>query len=420
MTYEYSLRRASRRARMTAAATAVTSALLALATAAEAQQNVPFRGGIPVAPSGIADKPLPAGPHDYATAEGQNIRVVVVTKELAYPYSLTFLPDGTGLVTTRGGELRVIRDGKLDPKPVTGVPASFSAGTSGLPGAVHGFMDIAPHPQYAQNRLVYLSYTKPLPDNRTTTAVGRGRFTGSALENFQDVFVGDETGGPTPFVFGQDGKLYVAMSGGNAQDPTNLGGKTLRLNDDGSVPRDNPFVGREGYRPEIFTLGHRNSLGLTVHPQTGDIWQSENGPNGGDELNVLRAGRNYGWPVVSFGRQYTGPWQHNSDRPTHDGYEPPVVFWMPAIAVSGLTFYTGDKLAKWKGDLFVGGLRYGEIPGTGRLDRVLFNENMQELRRETLLGNLGQRVRDVAQSPDGLLYVITDEDEGAVLRIELR
>jgi glucose/arabinose dehydrogenase len=420
MSYEYSTPCAMRGARIVGATVIAGTLLVALAGTASAQQNVPFRGGIPVAPSGIADKPLPNGPYEYATAEGQDIRVVVVTKELEFPYSLAFLPDGTLLVTTRGGELRIVRDGKLDPKPVSNMPAPFSAGTSGLPGAVHGYMEIAPHPQFAQNRLVYFSYTKQLPESRTTTAVARGRWTGSALENVADVFVGDETGGPTPFVFGNDGKLYVAMSGGNAQDPSNLGGKTLRLNDDGSVPNDNPFVGREGYLPEIFTLGHRNSLGLTVHPQTGDIWQSENGPNGGDELNVLRAGRNYGWPLVSFGRTYTGPWQADSDRPTHEGYEPPVVYWMPAIAVSGLTFYTGDALPKWKGDLFVGGLRYGEIPGTGRLDRILFNENMEELRRETLLGDLGQRVRDVAQGPDGYLYVITDEDEGAVLRIEPR
>src|SRR5690606_19000284 len=196
------------------------------------------------------------------------------------------------------------------------------------------------------------------------------------------------------------------------------GGKVLRFRDDGSMPDDNPFVGREGYLPEIYTLGHRNSLGLTVHPRSGEIWQSENGPNGGDEINVIEAGRNYGWPIVSLGRTYPGPWQWNHNVPTHPDFEPPVIYWMPAIAVSGLTFYTGDALSKWTGDLFVGGLRYGEIPGTGRLDRILFNESMEELRRESLLVELHQRIRDVAQGPDGLLYVLTDEDEGAVLRIE--
>jgi glucose/arabinose dehydrogenase len=163
-------------------------------------------------------------------------------------------------------------------------------------------------------------------------------------------------------------------------------------------------------------MGHRTSLGLAIHPATGDLWQNENGPNGGDEINIIRPGLNYGWPEVSYGRTYQGPWQ--SEIPGHSGYEPPVVYWMPSIAVSGMAFYTGDRLAKWKGDVFVGGLRYGEIPGTGRLDRILFNENMEELRRETLLSGLRQRIRDVRMGPDELLYVLTDEENGAILRIE--
>ncbi|MBN1238368.1 MAG: PQQ-dependent sugar dehydrogenase [Gammaproteobacteria bacterium] len=392
----------------------------AAATApAGAQQSVPFQFGIPVAPQGLADKPLGEGPFEYPTAEGMDIRVTIVTKELEFPYALEFLPDGTLLVTERAGRLRAIRDGKLEPEPVAGGPEAFSAGESGLPGAVHGYMNLALHPQYDDNRRIYMSYTKPLADDRTTVAIGSGTWDGEALQDFTDVFVLDEgTGGATPIIFGQDGKLYVATSGGDAQDPSSHGGKVLRLNDDGSVPQDNPFVGKDGYKPEIYTLGHRSSLGLAVHPTSGDIWQSENGPNGGDELNVIRAGRNYGWPIVSLGRTYPGPWQNEKNIPTHDGYEAPVVYWTPAIAVSGLTFYTGSELAAWTGDIFVGGLRYGEIPGTGRLDRVLVNENMEELRRESLLLDLRQRIRDVAQGPDGLLYVVTDEDEGAVLRIE--
>ena len=210
--------------------------------------------------------------------------------------------------------------------------------------------------------------------------------------------------------------LYLATSGGDAQDPSQHGGKVLRLRDDGTVPPDNPFVGKPGYKPEIYTLGHRSSLGLAVHPGTGEMWQNENGPNGGDEINVLKPGANYGWPTVSYGRQYPGPWQ--AERPGHAGFEPPVVYWVPSIAASGMTFYTGDKLAKWKGDVFVGSLRTGEIPGTGHLERILFNEKMEELRRESLLVELRQRIRDVRQGPDGLLYVLTDEKEGAVLRIE--
>jgi glucose/arabinose dehydrogenase len=384
-----------------------------------AQREVPFRMGIPVAPSGLADKPLADGPFDYETGEGQNIRVTVLTKALSYPFSQTFLPDSTLLITQRDGKLRVMRNGKLEPNPVAGGPASFSTGTSGLPGAVHGYMDIALHPQFAQNQNLYLSYTKPLGDNRTTFAVARAKWTGSALSEVKDVFVAEPgDGGPTPIAFGRDGMLYIATSGGDAQAPGNLGGKVLRVRDDGSVPNDNPFVGKEGYRPEIYTLGHRNSLGLALNPSTGEIWQSENGPNGGDELNVIRAGKNYGWPLVSYGRTYPGPWQ--AKLPTSEGYEPPAVYWTPAIAVSGFAFYTGDKLPLWKGDMFVGGLRTGEIPGTGKLDRILFNQQMEELRRESLLVDLRQRIRDVQQGPDGLLYVITDEDEGAVLRIEPR
>jgi glucose/arabinose dehydrogenase len=174
-------------------------------------------------------------------------------------------------------------------------------------------------------------------------------------------------------------------------------------------------VGKAGHRPEVYTLGHRNSLGLAMHPGTGDIWLNENGPNGGDEINVLRPGLNYGWPLVSLGRTYQGAWQSPI---THVGFEPPLVYWMPSIAVSGMTFYTGDRLPKWKGDVFVGALRMGEVPGTGHVERILFNEKMEELRREMLLVELRQRIRDIRQGPDGLLYVLTDEKPGALLRIE--
>jgi len=380
--------------------------------------NIPFQSGIPVAPTGLANKPLGNGPFDYATGEGQDIRVVVVTKALSFPYSLTFLPDGTLLVAQRNGQLRAIRNGVLDPNPVSGGPMAYSTGESGMPGAVHGYMNIALHPQFAQNQWLYVSYTKRVGD-RNAVAVARAKWSNSGLTDVKDVWVGDETtGGATPIVFGRDGMLYIATSGGDAQAKDTTSGKVLRIRDDGSAPNDNPFVGQAGYKPEIYTLGHRSSLGLAVHPVTGEVWQSENGPNGGDELNIIRAGKNYGWPLVSYGRTYPGPWQ--AKLPTHENFEPPVVYWTPAIAVSGFAFYTGDKLAKWKGDLFVGGLRTGEIPGTGHLDRVLFNEKMEELRRESLLVDLRQRVRDVKQGPDGLLYVLTDEDEGAVLRIEPR
>ena len=176
------------------------------------------------------------------------------------------------------------------------------------------------------------------------------------------------------------------------------------------------FVGKPGAKPEVYTLGHRSALGLALNPTTGDMWLNENGPNGGDEINVLKPGGNYGWPVVSYGRQYPGPWQNAQFY--KEGFEYPIVYWTPSIAVSGMVFYTGDKLAKWKGDVFVGSLRTGEIPGTGHLERILFNEKWEELRRESLLVDLRQRIRDVKQGPDGFLYVITDQKEGAVLRIE--
>jgi glucose/arabinose dehydrogenase len=208
----------------------------------------------------------------------------------------------------------------------------------------------------------------------------------------------------------------MTTTGTDPQDPNTLGGKVLRFKDDGSIPADNPFVGQAGHRSEVYTLGHRSALGLAIHPGTGEMWENENGPNGGDEINILKPGRNYGWPLVSYGRTYQGPWQ--SERPGHAGFEPPVVIWVPAIAVSGMTFYTGDKFPKWKGDIFVGSLRTGEIAGTGHIERILFNQKMEELRRESLLTELRQRIRDVRQGPDGLLYLLTDEKEGAVLRIE--
>jgi glucose/arabinose dehydrogenase len=370
-----------------------------------------------VAPLGLADRPLPKGPFDYPTGEGQDIRVEVVTKALNSPYSMAFLPDGTLLIAERVGRLRIVRRGKLDPQPVPGGPASYWFGKPGLQGTIHGYQNLALHPQFASNHWIYLSYTKPLSATERRVAVARATWSPAGLTEVKDIWVGDAaTGGSTPIVFGRDGMLYIATSGGDAQSPASTGGKVLRVKDDGSAPADNPFVGKPGYLPEIYTLGHRNSLGLAVHPATGEVWQSENGPNGGDELNVLQAGKNYGWPIVSYGRQYSGPWQARI--PTHEGYEPPIVYWTPAIAVAGFTFYTGDKLAKWKGDVFAGGMRTGEVPGTGKLERILFNEKMEELRRESLLAELHQRIRDVKQGPDGLIYVITDA--GALLRISPR
>lgn len=389
----------------------VAAAAVAITPLVLAQQTVPFRNNIPVAPSGIPSMPLPTAPVTFETAEGQTIRVVVVARGLSHPWSLAFLPGGDMLVTERGGRLRIIRNGALDPAPVAGVPAVQAQGLSGL-------MDVVLHPRFADNRYVYLSYTKPVGPQKSALALARGRWDGKALTAVQDIYAAEGAGGGARLAFDRDGLLYMTTGGGGdmgAQDPNNLGGKVLRLTDDGTPAPGNPLAGKGG-KPEVFTLGHRNSMGLALHPGTGEMWQHENGPNGGDKIDILHPGSNYGWPLSSYGRTYPGPRQ--SEMPWLPRFEQPVVFWVPSIAVSGMAFYTGNKLAKWKGDLFVGSMRVGEIPGTGHLERILFNDKMEELRRESLLVPMRQRIRDVRQGPDELLYVLTDETDGAVLRIE--
>jgi glucose/arabinose dehydrogenase len=381
-----------------------------LVAAVSAQQRPPQRN-----PIGFPVTPLGDGPFLIDTAEQHRIRVVVVAKGLSHPWSLAFLPDGNMLVSERPGRLRSIRNGTLDPTPVSGVPQVHGV-------RLYGLMDIALHPKFAENRLIYRTYTKAPVDGKVSTALARGRFDGSALTDVRDLLETDRwegAGSAARLTFGRDGMLYMATgaaSGNYAQDPGSLNGKVLRLRDDGTVPGDNPFIGRAGYRPEIYTLGHRNQLGLAVHPQTGALWSNENGPNGGDEINIIQPGKNYGWPVISFGRTYEGP--RVAEVPWREGMEPPLVFWVPSIAVSGMAFYTGDRFPAWKGNVFVGSMRTGEIPGTGHLERIVFNDKQEELRRETMLTDLRQRIRDVRQGPDGLLYLLTDEDPGAVLRIE--
>jgi len=392
----------------------VCGALLAMQFVAVAQQTVPFEGGNPVAPAGFEPLPIPIEPIEFDTAEVMRIRVVPVAR-LVNPWSLAFLPGGDMLVTEKEGRLRIIRNGVLDPKPIAGTPTVRVQGRSGL-------LDVVLHPQFATNRFVYFTYLKPVDEKQAALTVARGRFDGSSISELKDIFsCGPGIAGPSRLAWGRDGKLYMTTpssgNGSSSQDPASYAGKVLRLNDDGTAPADNPFAGRAGHRPEIYTIGHRNSLGLAVHPATGAIWQNEMGPNGGDKINILKPGANYGWPLVSLGRSYPGPWQ--SPTFSKDGFESPVVYWMPSISLSGMTFYTGSKLPKWKGDIFVGGQRTGEIPGTGHLERVLVNEKLEELRRESLLVPLRMRIRDVRQGPDELLYVIVDHDQaGGVLRIE--
>ena len=391
------------------AATVLVGLLMATATTSLAQQAVPFANGIPVAPE-LPIPALPDKPVEYQTAEGQKIRVSVVTRGIEHPWSIAFVSASVWLVTQTHGGLRVVRNGVLDPDPVPGVPDVKPLRRSGL-------LEVTLHPRFAENQYVYLTYHKALPDDKGALALARGTWDGKALTAVRDLFVTlPDSGSISRLAFGPDGKLYMSTAGGDAQDPSTHAGKILRLNDDGSVPNDNPFVGRDGYRPEIFTLGHRSPLGLAVHPGTGQIWEAENGPNGGDEINILVPGGNYGWPLVSLGRTYQGPW--HSQKFQQEGFIDPVVYWTPAIAVSGLAFYTGDKLPKWRGDVFVGGLRTGEIIGTGQIQRILFNERMEELRREALLTDWRHRMRDIRQGPDGLLYVLVDDEDGAILRIE--
>ncbi len=394
---------------MNARSTAVfAGALAALAVTVLAQE--PSRPTLKVAPLG-------AGPYVFDTAEQHRVKVVVQATGLSHPWAMAFLPDGRILITERPGRLRIVENGVLNPEPVRGVPAVRAAGLGGLE-------DLALHPRFAENHFVYFTYIKPVDANRGTPVLARGRFENGALVDVKDLLVTDA--GPVGssavnarIAFGRDGMLYMS-SGGNignlAQDPASLRGKMLRLRDDGTAPEDNPFVGRAGYRPEIFTLGHRNTLALVVHPVTGELWNNENGPNGGDEINVIRPGRNYGWPLLSFGRDYPGP--RITETPTRDGFESPLVTWIPSIAASGMAIYSGDRFPAWKGNALVGAMRVGEIDGTGHLSRIVFNARMEEIRRESMLTELRQRVREVRQGPDGFVYLLTDEDPGALLRLE--
>ncbi len=358
---------------------------------------------------------------------GGQIRVALIATGLFHPWSIGSLPDGTLLVVERDGRLRMIRNGTLVPEPVWTAPKPKAESNDTL----HA---VAVHPQFAQNGLVYLSYPKQ-GDRGTTLAVARGQLKGTTLEDVKEIFVADawELSGNLAgrMLFGPDGTLYVTVGDRDrlccagtednslrlkAQDLGSDVGKTLRLRDDGSVPPDNPFVGKAGAKPEIFTYGHRNGYGLAFHPETGDLWQAEIGPMGGDEINILIAGHNYGWPLVSTGRNYTGTLV--SDQPwARPGMDNPRIHWVPSISPSSIMFYTGDKFPKWKNSLFVGALT------TRQLQRISFGQPSQAERRESLLLPLNVRVRDVHQGTDGYIYVATEQAtgggaDGTILRIE--
>ncbi len=374
---------------------------------------------------GVPALPPPDRPVVLYTAEQPRIRVVPVVSGLDHPWGLAFRRNGDILITERDrGTLRVIRNGQLLDRDIPGVPEVYTG------VRLSGLMDVTVHPE--DDTLVYLTYSKPEErDGRrgATVALARGRLDAGAgaLTEVRDIFVADGWGGgiaASRLHWGPGDKLFMsvggafqfAQTGQYAQDPTTHFGKLLRLNDDGTAPDDNPFAGNADYLPEIYSMGHRNQIGLAFHPETGELWATENGPQGGDEANVIQPGANYGWPVASYSRQYSGV--PASETPWLAEFESPEVVWWPSIAPSGLTFYSGEHFPAWQGNLFVGSMMVGRMQHTGHLERIVFNRRGQEIRRESLLGELKQRVREVQQGPDGYLYVLTEEDNSVLLRIE--
>jgi len=372
---------------------------------------------------GVVVPPPPESAVLIATAEVPRVRVVPVTTQLHHPWSMAWRSNGDILVTEREtGHLRVIRNGRLVARDIPGVPEVYAGRWRA------GLMDIALHPD--DDAVVYLTYSKPVEREGIegwTVALARGRLVDDVLTDVRDLFIADglDLGiAASKLLFAPDGTLFMSVGGSYvfagtgelAQDPASHFGKLLRLNDDGTVPADNPFVNDPAFKPEIYSLGHRNQLGLAWHPQTGDLWATENGPQGGDEANIIRAGANYGWPLASESREYAGRWV--SPAPWQSEYPRAEVLWWPSVAPAGLVFYTGEQFPAWRGNLFTGSMMVGRIAGTGHLERIVFNARGEEVRREWLLGDLKQRVRDVRQGPDGYLYVLTDEEQGALLRLE--
>jgi glucose/arabinose dehydrogenase len=359
------------------------------------------------------------------TSEQHNFRVVTVADGLEHPWGMVWLPNGDMLVTERPGRVRLIQDGELVEQPLSGIPEVRVGGQGGL-------LDIALHPDFENNRLVYLSFAKPNADgSQGTTVVVRGRLEGHGLVDVEEIFEADawHTGRGhhgSRFAFDHDGYLYITIGDRQfppvgdveahpAQDTSNHVGTIVRLYDDGRVPADNPFVGQDNVRPEIWSYGHRSPQGLAIHPVTGALWQNEHGPQGGDELNLIERGKNYGWPVVGHGVHYgTGATIH-VDR-QREGMEPPIHYWTPSIATSGLMIYTGDQFPEWQGSIFNGGMSGGHQ----MLSRVVVNDDNFVVYEEQLLRG-EKRIRDVRQGPDGYIYLAVDDRGGAltpVVRLE--
>jgi len=330
---------------------------------------------------------------------------------LSHPWSVAFLPDGRMLITEREGRVRIAKEGKLDPQPVAGLPPIAPHGQGGL-------MDVALHPDFARNSLVYFSFSGRGADGYGTE-VARAKLAGDRLEGAEVIFRQDPKGATgrhfgSRLVFDRAGLLYITLGDRGEQDRAQKrddhAGSVIRLHDDGRVPADNPFIGRAGWKPEKFTLGNRNMQGAALHPETGQLWTHEHGPQGGDEVNVIRAGLNYGWPVITYGVNYgTGT---KIGEGTHKaGMAQPLHYWVPSIAPSGMAFYAGDRFPRWKGDLFVGALR----------DRMLVRLRLhgeKVVREERMLKGVLGRIRDVRAAPDGYLYLLTDESDGVLARLE--
>ena len=357
---------------------------------------------------GWASSAIAADSERFASQAGP-LSVTTVAAGLEHPWGMAFLPDGSMLVTERPGRLRVVdAAGEVLP-PVAGVPEVYTNGQGGL-------LDVALDPDFAANQIIYLSYAEP-GGAGGGTAVARARFTGDRLEQLQVIFrqapkldSGHHFG--SRLVFLKDGTLIITLGDRNRRefipDMKAQIGKLVRINRDGSIPADNPFLGQDGYAPEIYSLGHRNVQGATLNPETGQLWTAEHGARGGDEINAPRPGRNYGWPVISYGREYSGA--QIGEGTAKPGLEQPVYYWDPSIAPSGMTFYTGDKFPAWRGNLFVGALKFKMLVR-------LTIEGERVVAEERLLEGLGERIRDVVQGPDGYLYLLTDEDDGRILRV---
>ena len=363
--------------------------------------------------TGISGEGTPAGTvHESAR---HHFQVVTVAEGLDHPWSIAWLPNGDMLVTERPGRLRIVRDGKLLPEPVEGVPSVRARGQGGL-------LEVLPHPDFATNRTLYLSFAKPNEDESlATTAVVRGRLEGDRLVDVTEIFEAKAWArGNAHFagrmVFDREGYLYLSvgdrgeapnlMAEHPAQSLAQHQGTVIRLRDDGQVPSDNPFVGQAGAMPEVWSYGHRNPQGLAVHPQTGEVWENEHGPRGGDEVNLIQKGLNYGWPVVSSGINYDG--SVYSLETHRGGIESPLWTWVPSIATSGMLFYTGEQFPWWQGNIFVGGLVAEQLAR-------LTVEGGRVVNSEILLAGVLGRIRDVRQGPDGFVYLAIDDRRGQAL-----